>query len=90
MTRTLWAIALSGPGIENDNSCEMNSAEPVPFVIRRQGTVPEPPCSRRELGATLWREILSDRRLTSRPELTILEHARQALDRAKSPAAADL
>jgi hypothetical protein len=35
---------------------------------------------------TLWREILSDRRLTSRPKLTILEHARQAHDRAKSPA----
>ena len=33
---------------------------------------------------TLWREILSDRRLTSRPEPTILEHACQAHERAES------
>jgi len=50
---------------ENDNSCEMNSFEPVPFVIRRQRTAPEPPSSLGELGATLWR--LSDWRLTSPP-----------------------
>jgi hypothetical protein len=62
----------------------MNSVEPVPFLIRRQRTVPEPPCSLGELGATLWREILSDRRLTSRPEPTILEHACQAHERAES------
>jgi hypothetical protein len=69
---------------ETDNSCEMNSFEPVPFEIRRQGSASDPPSSLGELGATLWREILSDRRLTSRPELTILEHACQAHDRAES------
>ena len=57
---------------ENDNSCEMNSFEPVPFVIRRQRTAPEPPSSLGELGATLCR--VSDRRLTSRPELFELDN----------------
>jgi phage terminase small subunit len=62
----------------------MNPFKPVPIEIYRQGTAPEPPSSLGELGATLWRAILSQRRLTSRAELTILEHACQAHDRAES------
>jgi phage terminase small subunit len=62
----------------------MSSFQPILIEIYRQGTGPEPPSSLGELGATLWRAILSERRLTSRAELTILEHACQAHDRAES------
>ena len=62
----------------------MNSFNPVPIEIYRQGTAPDPPPSLNDLGASLWRAILSQRRLTNHAELTILEHACQAHERAES------
>jgi phage terminase small subunit len=67
-----------------ENTAGMNQFKPVPIEIYRQGTAPEAPSSLSELGASLWRQILSERRLTSRAELTILEHACAAHARAES------
>src|SRR5262245_60322128 len=62
----------------------MNATEPVPFIIRRQGEAAPAPETLDVVAATLWREVLSSRRITSAAELTILEHACQCHSRAEA------
>jgi phage terminase small subunit len=62
----------------------MNAFEPASFVIVREGSAPDAPPTLDERGATLWREVLTSRRITSAAELTILEHACQCHSRAET------
>jgi phage terminase small subunit len=62
----------------------MTFFEPAPFTIVREGATPEPPETLDNRGATLWREVLISRRITSRVELIVLEHACQCHSRAES------
>jgi hypothetical protein len=54
------------------------------FTIVREGDVPNAPPSLDETGATLWRSILAQRRITSAAELVVLENACQCFSRAES------
>jgi hypothetical protein len=56
--------------------------EPVPFVIYRQGTAPEPPPELAEGGAALWREIMADAPLPKAAQREVLRAACLARDEA--------
>jgi hypothetical protein len=56
--------------------------EPVPFVIYRQGTAPDPPPELAEGGATLWRAILSETRFRKAAQLEVLRQACLCRDKA--------
>jgi phage terminase small subunit len=62
---------------------KMTVFDPPQISIIRQGSIPQAPATLDEVAANLWREILTDRRLTNRAELTILEMAAQAYSRAE-------
>jgi hypothetical protein len=62
----------------------MTIQKPIPFVVYRQGTGPEPPAELGVHGSKLWRDTLSEFDISDAPRLMILEQAGFALDRANS------
>jgi hypothetical protein len=62
----------------------MNAFQPASIVIVREGSVPDAPETLDTTAADLWRSILTQRRITNRTELAILEHACQCHSRAES------
>ena len=61
----------------------MAASKPVPLVVYRPATAPEPPPELGVTGCKLWRDILSEWDLASKSELAVLEQACQAYDTAE-------
>jgi phage terminase small subunit len=62
---------------------------PIPFIIHRPGSDPEPPPGLSSHGQRIWREVLAEFEILDAARLELLRQAGEAIDRAEALIARD-